>query len=324
MVKTDGTVHRIETDELLHQPMSVKGKIKYLSILAFFKSVSRLAAVMPENVTYKFCVGISMFGYRRFSSFRKLARKHIEMAFGDEKSPQEIEDILKQFYVNQGKNLAEFLMIPYKSAEWVQKKIVFQDPGGNLEKEVKKGKGVVMVGAHIGNIEMACAWIGIQKLPMVTVVKAQRDEMFNRFLTDIRKKWGTEMIFRAQGVKNECFNQLNKGKIIGLVADQNAARAGVFVDFFGEKAATPTGAAEIAMKAGLPVLPGFWSTRNSDNTLTLHILEPIPMRDTGDRAEDLEHNVQLYTKAVEDFVRKYPAEYLWWHKRWKTRPQPVA
>lgn len=324
MVKTEGTVHRIETDELLHQPMSVKGKLKYFSILLFFKSISRLAAVMPERVTYKFCVGISMFGYRRMVGFRNLARENLVTALGDEKSPEEIEEILKEFYVNQGKNLAEFLMIPYKSAEWVKRKIIFHDPGDNLQKEIDKGKGVVMVGAHIGNIEMACAWIGIQKLPMVTVVKAQRDEMFNRFLTDIRKKWGTEMIFRAQGVKKECFNQLNKGKVIGLVADQNAARAGVFVDFFGKKAATPTGAAEIAMKAGLPVLPGFLSTRNPDNTLTLHILEPIPMRDTGDHEADVTHNVQLYTKSVEDFVRKYPAEYLWWHKRWKTRPQPDA
>lgn len=311
----------METEELLHQPLSKKGEVKYFFIRALFKSFSKLASVIPQDLTYRLCVGIAMFGYRCLPGFSRLARGQLEIAFGDEKSPEEIENILKLSYVNQGKNLAEFLMLPYKSAEWVNSRIKFHDPKQHLRREIDKGKGVIGVGAHVGNIEMACAWIGVNKLPMVTVVKAQRDALFNKFVMHTRRKWDTGLIFKARGIKKECFRQLEKGKIIGLVADQNAARGGVFVDYFGKKAATVTGPADIAMKTGLPVLPGFLTTRNPDNTMTLHVLDPIPMRDTGNREEDLLHNVQLYTKAIEDFVRKYPSEYLWWHQRWKTQPQ---
>lgn len=286
--------------------------------------MGRIAAFLPERVTYGLCVGLAMLGYRVVPKFRRLARKHLEIAFGDTMSNAEIEKILKETYANQGRNLAEFLMIPHKNADWINSRIVFNDPGNVLETELKKGKGIVAAGAHIGNIELVCAWLGVNKLPMVTVIKAQRDALFTKFIMETRLKWGSELIFRDMGIKQECMRQLEMNKIVGLVADQNTARNGVFVDFFGRKAATATGPASIAMKYRLPVVPGFLTTRNPDNTLTLHILDPIPMRDTGNTAEDLEHNVQLYTKAIEDFVREYPSEYLWWHQRWKTRPPEEA
>ena len=308
----------------LHVPLSPPARIKHFLILTLFKTIGLLVAVIPEAMVYRLCTGLAMFGYRRFPKFRNLAREHLEIAFGGEKSPEEIEEILRQTYANQGKNLAEFLMIPHKSAAWVQSKIVFHDPENHLQTELDKGRGVIAVGAHVGNNELVCAWLGVNKAPMVTVVKAQRDALFTKFLMDTRSKWDTGMVFRQRGVKKECLRQVQKGMIVGLVADQNAASGGVFVDFFGKQAATVTGPADIAMKTGLPVLPSFLSTRNPDNTLTVHILDPIPMRDTGDLQADLAHNAQLYTTAIENFIRKYPAEYLWWHKRWKTRPESEA
>ena len=313
-----------DTGELLHLPLTGKARVKYFFIRALFKAASRIAAILPERVTYALCVGLAMFGYKRFPRFRRMARAHLDIAFGAEKSPAEIETILRQTYANQGRNLAEFLMIPHKNADWVNRKVHLNDPGDHLNRELAQGRGVIAVGAHIGNIELVCAWIGVNKLPMVTVVKAQRDALFTKFLTDVRSKWDTQMIFRARGVKRECLKQMGENKIIGLVADQNVARNGVFVDFFGKKASTAVGPADIAMQTGRPVLPAFWATRNPDNTLTVHVLDPIAMRDSGDRAADLVHNAQLYTTAIENFVRAYPAEYLWWHQRWKTRPADEA
>jgi len=313
-----------ESKDNLHQPITGASRVKYFIIRVLFKSLGRFAAAMPERLNYRFCVWLAMLGYMCFPGYRRLARSQLETAFGDEKSAEEIEAILKQAYMNQGKNLAEFLMIPYKSAEWVNSKIIFNDPHRRLSTELAKGSGVIAVGAHIGNNELVCAWIGVNNMPMVTVVKAQRDSLFTKFIMETRIKWGTEMIFRARGIKKECLRQLGMNKIIGLVADQNVASGGVFVNYFGRKAATATGPADIAMRTGLPVIPSFLSTRNPDNTLTVHILDPITMRDTGNPALDLVHNVQLYTTAIENFVRKYPSEYLWWHRRWKTQPQDTV
>lgn len=306
------------------QKLKGGARYKYLLIRAIYKPFSIIVGILPERANYGLFVWLALLGYKHFPKFRQLARRQLETAFGGEKSPEEIEAILKQVYVNQGKNLAEFMMIPHKNAAWVDRHIILNDPHDVLRAEPAKGKGMVAVGAHIGNIELVCAWLGMKKIPMVTVIKAQRDSAVMDIIMETRNKWGHEMIFRARGVRRECERQLGMNKIIGLVADQNAASNGVFVDYFGKKAATVTGPADIAMRAGLPVVPGFLTTRNPDNTLTLHMLAPIPMRDTGDRDADLAYNVQLYTSAIEEFVRKYPEEYLWWHQRWKTRPTEEA
>ncbi|MFA6448678.1 MAG: hypothetical protein WCX65_04350 [bacterium] len=328
--ETDGTeiaspLSAIAEDEALFEKMPAGKRIKYFFIRSLVISMGKLAAVTPEKMMYRACARLALFGYRKVPSFSKLARKHLEIAFGNEKTPEEIEEILRQTYINYGKNLAEFLMIPHKSAEWVQSRVKFNDPGGYLDAELAKGKGVIAIGAHVGNIELVCAWIGVNKLPMVTVVKAQREEIMTKFITETRLKWDTKMIFRAKGVRRECVRQLGLNKIVGLVADQNAASNGVFVDFFGKKAATATGAADIAVQLGLPALPAFLSTRNPDDTITVHVLEPILMRNTGDKDADTLYNVQLITTVIENFVRKYPTEYFWWHRRWKTQPEnPTA
>lgn len=298
---------------------SLSKHIKYFCIRTFVMSICRLATIVPERLVYRFCVGLSMVAYRRVPRFRRLARRHLDIAFGNEKSPEEIEEILRQTYVNYGKNLAEFLMLTYKSNEWIENRVNFNDPNWHIRTALEKGKGVVGLGGHFGSWELVAARIGLYKYPIVAVVKAQRDAIFSKFVMDTRTKWGNEYIFRIRGVRDECMRQLNKNKIIGLVADQNVTRRGVFVDFFGKKAATATGPAYIAMKAGVPVIPSF-PARNPDDTITLHVLDPIPMRDTGNFEEDLAHNVQICSDAVEDFAREHPTEYYWWHRRWRTRP----
>ena len=108
-----------EQDEL-HKPLSLKVSIKYFFIRNTIMGIGKLAAVLPERLTYKACAGLAMIVYRRLPKFRKLAREHLEIAFGAEMSPEEIDDILLRTYVNYGKNFAEFLMVPHKSKEWVE------------------------------------------------------------------------------------------------------------------------------------------------------------------------------------------------------------
>jgi len=293
--------------------------VKYFIVRLMVVFMGRCAAVAPEILTYFVCTRLALLAYRYAPRFRRLAREHLEIAFGNEKTPGEIDDILRRTYINHGKNLAEFLMIPYKSSEWVLNKVKFSDPFGRIDAELAKGKGAIVLSAHSGSMELACAWIGIKKFPMVSVVKAQRDDLFMKFVMETRRKWGTKLILREKGVRRECLRQLGLNKIVGLVGDQNAASHGVYVDFFGKKAATPTGAADMAVQAGIPVL-FFMVTRNPDDTSTVHMLESIQMRNTGDKAADTLHNVQLYTTEIERFVRRHPEDYLWWHRRWKTRP----
>ncbi len=302
--------------------MPVKHRLKYFAIRSVIAGLGKFSAVIPEKLTYNTCVKLLLYLKDKFPKFRELARTHLNIAFGDEKTPEEIDAILHQTYINYGMNLAEFLMLTHKSAEWIERKVDFDDPNWEIRTEHEKGRGVVTLGGHFGSWELVGARIALHRYPIVIVAKAQRDAIFSRFIMDTRTKWGNEYIFRERGVKEECHNQLDRGKILALLADQNSSR-GVYVDFFGKKAMTATGPAEIAMKRGLPVIPGF-PARNPDGTITLHIKEPLQMRDTGDFEADLLFNTQMCNRAVEDFARVYPAEYFWWHRRWKSKPKKTT
>jgi KDO2-lipid IV(A) lauroyltransferase len=112
---------------------------------------------------------------------------------------------------------------------------------------------------------------------------------------------------------------LRKNEVVGILLDQNAGEAGVFVEFFGHLASTASGAAAFALRTGAAVLPTFgW--RNPDNTHTFRIGAPVPLERTGDLRRDIEVNTARHTKLIEDAIRARPEQWFWLHKRWKARP----
>jgi KDO2-lipid IV(A) lauroyltransferase len=296
-----------------------KKRFQYFLIRVTLGVLGRTFAWMPEKWAYGIGIKISMFAYRKAPKFRKLAHRHLTIAFGNEKSPEEIGQLLLDTYVAYGRNLAEYLMLPHKSNAWVESKVVFHDPLWHTRTALEQGKGVVSLGAHFGSWELVGARLGIYHYPLALIVKAQRDAIFTKLIMETRTKWGNEYIFKTRGIKEECFRQLKLNKLLGLLADQNASRNGVFVDFFGVKASTVRGPAEIARNAGTVILPSF-PARNPDGTITLHVLEPIVPARTDDEEADIFETTQRCAKAIEDFARAHPTEYFWWHKRWATRP----
>ena len=297
----------------------INKRIQYFLIRVLLGTLGRTFAFMPEKWAYGICVRISLFGYKKAPKFRALARRHLDIAFGAEKSPEEIEDILRRTYIAYGYNLAEFLMLPHKSKEWIESKVVFNDPEWHMRTALEAGKGAVSLGAHFGSWELVGARMGIYHYKLAIIVKAQRDAIFTKLLMDTRTKWGNEYVFKTRGIKEECYKQLAQNKILGLLADQNTTRNGIFVDFFGKKASTARGPAEIAIKAGVKIVPGF-PARNPDGTITLYALDPIIPTNTGDFEADVFDTTQRCAKVIEDFARAHPTEYFWWHRRWHTRP----
>ena len=315
--KSDPTVAPQHRDD--NRGFPIKKRLSYFLIRAVLGILGRTFAWMPEKWAYGIGIRISLLAYRRAPRFRKLARKHLEIAFGSEKSPEEIEKLLYDTYVAYGRNLAEYLMLPHKSNAWVENKVTFHDPEWHTRTALQGGKGVVSLGAHFGSWELVAARLGIYHYPLAVIVKAQRDAVFTKLMMETRTKWGNEYIFKTRGIKEECYAQLAKNKILGLLADQNASRNGVFVDFFGKKASTVTGPAEIAITAGVNILPSF-PARNPDGTITLYVLDPIVPTNTGNKQADILDTTQRCAKVIEDFARAHPTEYFWWHRRWATRP----
>ena len=139
-------------------------------------------------------------------------------------------------------------------------------------------------------------------------------------MTFIRERVGVQII-RKHKAAREMLRTLRRGDIIGIPLDQNAKRSeAIWVPFFGEMAATPSGFDRLAMMAGSPVVPVFIVRQPDGCSHVIEIYEEIPQQRTGDREADAIANTTLYQKAIEEMVRKYPEQWLWTHRRYRTRP----
>ena len=245
-----------------------------------------------------------------------LARQNMTMSF-PEKTAAEIEAYMDGLFENIGMSLMEFLYIPalkgkkYEGFLKVEGKEL-------LEQARAKGKGVIMIIPHFGNWELS-GLIFPKIVPCMAVAFPQSNPFTDRLINKYRSLNGLRIVYTGDSVK-EILRTLKKNEGVGLLADQDAAFDGVFVNIFGRLAGTKKGPAVLAMKTGAALLMTFM-VRNSDGTHTAVVEKAIELDSTGDFEADVKANTQKWASMLESYVRKYPPLWFWVHNRWKSRPE---
>ncbi len=239
--------------------------------------------------------------------------KNLDIAFPEEAKEWK-ENIYKGTISNIGRNIIEFPKIPQYYKTGLIKDIVQIRKGKEiLDRYI--GKGAILVTAHLGNWEIAGSGLTAYSYPITALAYRQKNPEINSLLEKIRTESGLRIIYHDQTLK-EFLKALNSGEFIAFLVDQNALRhRGTFVDFFGMKASTVTFPAKLALKYKKPVLFSYCVFNEKNKKYELFIEEI----DTENK--DIKQLTQDYTKAIEEAVRRYPSQYLWTHKRWKTRPE---
>jgi KDO2-lipid IV(A) lauroyltransferase len=187
----------------------------------------------------------------------------------------------------------------------------------HLEAARARGRGVLVLTAHIGNWDVLGLWAAA-KHPLTIISKELRNRDLNRFWMEARARCGLKIV-PAHNSYRDCLRVLKRGELLGFILDQNMTRdEGIFVEFFGRPACTTPGLAMLSAHAQAPVLPAFL-VRNADDTMTLKLLPPLdPPPDR--QPETLKQATQAYTKVVEQIIRHHPGQWIWMHRRWRTQP----
>ena len=265
----------------------------------------------------------------RFSNFFGkilfiVAKKHREItvdnltyAFGHEKQPEEIERIARQVFIN-------LIQIVFEIA-WslrLDDKDLFKqfkiDGYHHLKKAYEKGRGVLVLTAHLGNWELLSVLAGMFELPMSSVVRPLDFEPLDHYIHNLRSRYGGKMIPKQRSIR-KIIRCLARGEAVYLLMDQNVDwYEGVFVDFMGHRACTNKGMALLALKTGAPVVPVFMIREKSG--LRAEFGPEVVTVKTGDRQKDIEINTQEYNRVIENVIRRYPDQWFWIHQRWKTKP----
>lgn len=191
----------------------------------------------------------------------------------------------------------------------------------HLNAALARGSGVLALTAHLGNWDLMGLWAAA-RYPLTIISKELRHPGLNRFWMEARARNGLKIV-PAHNSYRDCLRVLKRKEFLGFILDQNMTRdEGVFVDFFGQPACTTPGLAMLAAHAQAPVLPVFL-TRNPDDTMVLRLLPALdPPSDR--KPETLQQATQTYTRVVEDMVRAFPGQWIWMHRRWRTKPRAEA
>lgn len=293
----------------------VKAALEYAAASALLKTFGW----MPRKAAYAGAEVVSAVGFRLAKRQRNAGLRNLEMAMpGLERS--EHERILRRSFSNLGRLLVEFSHFPDLNKSNIRD-FVDYDGFEHYEAAVRRGKGVIFLTGHFGAWELSSFSHSVYGHPMKFVVREIDNPRVENLIAGYRGLAGNRAIAR-RSASRDIMRALRNNETIGILVDQNTTRSeGVFVDFFGIPAATTPAVATLALRTGAAVIPGFLIWNETTRKHRLRFDPAVSLAETGNLAQDIVENTRRFNQVLENYIRRYPDQWLWIHRRWKTRPE---
>jgi KDO2-lipid IV(A) lauroyltransferase len=261
---------------------------------------------------------LGAFAFVALGRLRSVGMRNLGLAYPDWDHARR-EATLRQVYRHLGLLLAEFCQMSRYSAADASGFIVYDGLEHYLA-AVARGNGVLVLTGHLGAWELSSFYHSLAGYPMGMVIRRLDNPLVDAFVNRIRCLHGNRVIHKDDFARG-LIASMRAGETVGILMDTNMTPPqGVFVPFFGVPACTASGLARIALKTDATVLPGFLVWDRAANHYSLCFGEPLELRRTGDTERDIVDNTALFTAVLESYIRQYPEQWLWMHRRWKTRP----
>jgi KDO2-lipid IV(A) lauroyltransferase len=277
-----------------------------------------LLGLLPRDVAREAGAGIGGLAHTLFPRLRAVGQQNLSMAL-PEKSLAERQAILRRLYRHLGWLLAEFCQMPRYTPENTQSFLRYDGLDHFLAAE-RRGKGVLIVTGHLGAWELSSFYHSLMGHPMSMVIRRLDNARVDALVNRIRCLHGNQVLHKDDFARS-LLGAMRQGRSVGILMDTNMTPPqGVFVPYFGKLACTASGLARVALKTDAAVLPGFLLWREQEQRYVLTFDEPFTLIRTGDDEGDVMANTAQFTAAIERYARAYPDQWLWVHRRWKTRP----
>ena len=249
-------------------------------------------------------------------SRRAVTLANLTRAFGRERTASEINDIGRRSFQHLGMNIIESCVFFFRPPAVMLSRIEL-DGEHHVAAAARQGKGILALTAHYGNWEMLAASHALSAYPLSVVFRPLDNPAIDRVVERFRLRSGVEIIAKRRGLL-DILDALRRGRMVGLLLDQNASRAeGVFAPFFGIPASTSKSLAVISLRTGAPVVPIF-IRRVAGGRHVVQADAAVPAPAGGDVME----YTAAFNVAIETAIRRAPEQWFWMHNRWKTRPEP--
>ena len=292
----------------------MRQRLEYAAAWPFIK----ILGILPRPLGRAMGFGLAWVVYLLHARLRQVGMRNLALVF-PEKSESERARILRGEFASLGRQLAEVCKFPAYTLENVEQVVVY-DGLENYERAYARGKGVLFLTAHFGGWELSAFTHSLHGHWMHVVVRAMDNVYLDRLIRKYRTMHGNQIVEKDDFVRG-LLAAMKAGEVVGILMDTNMTPPqGIFVDFFGIPACTASGLARIALRTDAAVVPTFTIWDKQLGKYRLRFDPAVELARTGELESDIHANTQKFTSMIEDYVRKYPEQWLWVHRRWKTRP----
>ncbi len=273
---------------------------------------------LPMRAALAFGSGIAGCAYYFSGRLRRTGLRNLELAF-PETSPAERQRLLRGCFRSLGRLLGIFSQFATADTKDLQT-IVECEGLEHMEAARARGRGTILFTGHVGAWELSSFALSLFDYPLSFLVRRIDNPKIEELVDARRVRLGNRTIDKRSAAR-EMLQILSGGGTLGILVDLNTLdREGIFVDFFGVPASTTFMLAKLALRTEAAVLPVFAPWDHERGKFILKVDGPLTIERSGDDEEDVRRLTQLFTGVVEKYVRRYPDQWLWIHRRWKTRP----
>jgi KDO2-lipid IV(A) lauroyltransferase len=294
------------------KPPTLQHRIEYAGI----RSIVFLLARVPFQQGSDIGAWLGRLGYA-LGIRARVTETQVAFAFPD-LSPAEVKRIARASYENLGRTSIEAAIMEGRSPADLLALFDRVEGWEHIEAVIRGGQGGLLVTAHLGNWELGGSYLAARGLPIDAIARHMSNRIFERYLTRVRERFGVKVVFDEDAVRHTP-RSVRSNRIVGFLSDQGVlGLASTFVPFFSRLAKTPRGPAVFALRLKVPVVFVI-CVRQPSGKYRL-IVERVEVVHTGDREADSVALVADYTARLEHWVRQYPEQYFWQHRRWKYQP----
>jgi KDO2-lipid IV(A) lauroyltransferase len=274
--------------------------------------------ILPRSLARAQCIYLAHVVRLLHRKLWRVGIRNLEIAF-PQMPLRERKQILRRVFTGMGRHLAEFCLFPRYTPENVER-IVIYEGFENFDRARRAGKGVLLLTGHFGAWEIGSFYHSLKGNPMKIVVRDLDNPLVDAMVKRYRTMHGNETIDNREFLRG-LLSAMRENETVGILMDTNMTPPqGVFVDFFGMPACTAAGMARVAMKTGATVVPAYTIWDADLKKFKVCFDPPLETANTSDSATDVITNTARYSAALETIVRRHPDQWLWVHRRWKTRP----
>ncbi len=249
---------------------------------------------------------------------KTVAYAGLRAAFRGRYTPAQANRIIKEIYQNLAQSYIELLKFPQFDDAYVKKYIKIEGLEKVKAAVKEEERGVIFLTAHFGNWELCSLTGSTMGFKMNVLARFQKLKRLNGYLNKMRGSKGANVIFKDDAIA-ETIDALKRHEAVGILSDQDGGKRGEFVNFLGRPASTPKGVAHFSLRTGAPVFP-VAIIREKGPYHRLVIGDDISVMPSGDIKKDIHEILQRFADSLSKYIERYPGQWLWLHKRWKSTP----